>query len=115
MSLGDNKRALGQGKVERIPQNADSSIFKGKKEIGTRELRFQVAEDQKLFETTGLGREKRSKLIEKITDSRGSYFTKGEAEKVKRELDKGRAGEFRNFSPQEIEDAKKLMKGLLGK
>ena len=63
MSLGENKRALGQGKVERSPQNTDPSIFKGKKEMGTREFNFQVAQDQKLFQTTSLSGGKREKLI----------------------------------------------------
>ena len=115
MSLGENKRALGQGKVEKSPQNTDPSMFKGRQEIDRGKFNFQVTQDQRLFETTKLDQNRREKLIKEITARYGSSFAKIEAEEAERELNKGSAGKFKDFPLEKREAAKKLMNGILGK
>jgi len=126
MSIENVKQSLGQGGMKEKPEKTvpapppkeevkDTSILRGKPDMDVGSFMHRLKEDQSLYSKTNLGGARREELGGKLFGSYGSRIDKGEIEKAKRELGLGRWGKFKDFSPKDKEDAKKLLRGLSGK
>jgi len=128
MGISEKKQALSQGRISpaKTPRSdkpeltgekekMDTSIFGGKEYLEAGTFKYKLR-DPKLFSTTGLGEEKIRNLGEKIFKGSGSYIKKSDLREIRRQLDLGKWGKFRNMSEKEREEAKRLIdKGILRK
>ena len=120
MSIADAKRELGQGGMRERPEKTlipsreekkDTSIFGGKPDMEAGAFIYRL-KDPKLYSKTSLGEERRVELGKRLFGSYGSRIDQGEIKKAKGELDLGKWGKFKDFSPRDKEDAEKLIRGL---
>lgn len=65
-----------------------------------------------LYSKTNLTEEKRVEMGKKLFGSYGTRIDKGEIEKVKKELNMGKWGKFKDLSQEEKRDAEGLIRGL---
>ena len=124
MALEEKKQALsGEGMREKFgkpsPQpkeeKKDISILGGKPDMKAGAFAYRLRKDQGLYSKTDLGAGRRVELGKKIFGSYGSRIDKGEIEKAKKELALGKWGKYKDFSPQEKQDAGKLLRGISDK
>ncbi len=128
MGISDIKRALGGKKPVRGSEvkpgkaasfsveekKKDASIFRGESHIEVGRFGHRL-KDPNLFRTTGLGEKDRVELGKKLFGSYGSYIKPQSLEEVKRQIDLGGHGRFREMSSAERNKAKKFLKGISGK
>lgn len=122
MALAERKQELSQGGAKERPgemsldkkEKEDSSVFGGKPEMPAGSFNQWLQKPER-YKTTGLGREKITKLGGRLFGSCGTFIQKGEVEETKRQIDLGKWGKFKDFSETEKRDAKKLIDEILGK
>ncbi len=117
MGIFDTKRALGGGKPTRgfgTKPEKNTSIFRGESHIEAGRFGYRLR-DPNLFKTTGLGEKDRAELGKKLFGSYGSYIKPQNLEEVKRQIDLGRHGRFKEMSSAERNKAKKFLRGISGK
>jgi hypothetical protein len=116
MGITDKKQALSGGKTPppAKEEKKDTSIFGGKSRLEGGSFEYRL-KDPRFYEKTGLGERERIELGKKLFGSRGSHLQPQHLEEIKRELDLGKWGRFKDLSPEEREKAKRLIKGISGK
>jgi len=113
MGIANKKQALSGGKTKE--EKKDGSTFGGKEYLEAGIFKYKLR-NPKLFSTTGLGGEKIRNLREKLLKGSDSYIKKSDLKEIRRQLDLGKLGKFRNISEKEREKAKRLIdKGILKK
>ena len=120
MSISDKKQELGSkgpggipGKAAPREEKKDTSIFRGRPHVDKDSFKREL-KSRGLYKTTGLGEKRRIELGEKLFGSSGSYIDPGEVKETRRQLELGRYGKFKDFSPSEREEAKRLIKEISG-
>jgi len=127
MAIENVKQSLDQGSTRERPgktapsspppkeEKKDTSIFGGKPDMKAGAFAYRLKKDQSLYSKTNLGGTRREELGKKIFGSYGSRIDKGEIEKAKKELTRGKWGKFKDFTSSEKQDAGKLLRGLSDK
>ena len=111
MAIFNRKQELG-GKI--IKEKKDTSVFEGKPHMPKNDFMRQL-KSQRFYKTTGLKEKERTELGGKLFKSYGSYVDPGEIKEVKKQLELGRYGKFKELPEKEREKAMKLVKEVLGK
>ena len=121
MSIFEKKQGLSQtGKIskpEKAPppvkqEKKDTSAFGGKSIIG-RKVFNQHLKDPKLYQTTRLEEKARTELGKKLFGS-SDFIKKTNIPEIKRQLDLGRWGKFKDMSSEDKRKAKIIIKEVLG-
>jgi len=96
-------------------EKKDTSAFGGKQYLRREEAKRWFKRPE-MYHLTKLPEKERIKLPEKLFPPKeyGQFIEKGEPERVLRELEKGKWGEFKNLSPIEREKYIRTVKKFLG-
>jgi len=122
MAISEKKQELTSKGAKKMPEKVtpppkeekkDTSIFGGKPYMRTSDLMREL-ESQRFYKTTRLREKERTELGGKLFGSFGSHIDPVEVKEVKRQLELGRYGKFKDLSLQERENAKKLIKEISG-
>ena len=96
-------------------EKKDTSAFEGKQYLRREEAKRWFKRPE-MYHLTKLPEKERIKLPEKLFPPKeyGQFIEKGEPERVLRELEKGKWGEFKNLSPIEREKYIRTVEKFLG-
>ncbi len=123
MAIEDIKKDLGGGgvrerpEIEAKPERISSPPKIEKKAISpfeTGSLGYRLR-DPELYKTTNLGEDDRIEIAKKIFNSIEKDFDRKDAENAQKELDQGHLGRLRNLTESEKQNARQLLRGILGK
>ena len=121
MSISEKKQELGGGGIREKPgktplpkeEKKDTSVFGGKTQMSKSDF-IRQSKDQRFYKATGLGEKERTELGRKLFEGYGSHFDPGEVREVKRQLELGKYGKFKDLSLSEKEKAEKLIEEISG-